>query len=244
MDIFAVFAAGVAPLAMTVGFFVWDNHWKGSAYALNMFKCNLAGSLFCMISISIRSEGFRILWEQPDQVLIPLVVSSLLGIIIGDSAWLTALQMIGARKVIFVDSLKPFLAAIFGTLLNNEPFTVRKALALCCCTIGIMMVCFENETRNEGSESPKPESTIELAIKPNYSPLQTDALEDDEEAVALGIIEESSHREVSSEAEEDSAAYSACRLSQTFGYGCASINVLFDVYGSLLTKQSKNLVYL
>jgi uncharacterized membrane protein len=250
MFLFAVFAAAAAPLAMTVGFFIWDNHWKGSAYALNLFKCNLAGLLFCVIALFIRTEGFRVLWEQPEAVFVPLAVSSLLGIIIGDSAWLTALQMIGARKVIFVDSLKPFLAAIFGTLLNNEPFTTRTGIALACCTVGIIMVCFENESRNGGDSTGKPDAggVVEMtaAAKPQYTPLQSDALEDEEEALALGIIAESPGQggfgtQIDPDAMDEAGGFGAWRLDQVVGYCCASMNVLFDVYGSLLTKQSESM---
>lgn len=187
------------------------------------------------------------LWVQPEQVFVPLAISSIMGIIIGDSAWLTALKLIGARKVIFVDSLKPFLAAFFGSLLNDEPFTIQSGLALCCCTIGIVMVCLENESRNDTEKSSPPETVIELVkIKPNYSPLQTDALEDEEEAeaVALGItdIEENSYNTIrydtSSVTGDGALSHASYFLPQVFGYCCASINVLFDVYGSVLTKQN------
>ena len=43
-----------------------------------------------------------------------LCFSSLIGIVIGDWFWLKALKLIGARKVIIIDSIKPFLGAILG----------------------------------------------------------------------------------------------------------------------------------
>ena len=45
-----VIAALVAPLLEAVGFLEWGIHWTnrgGSAFALNLLKCNLAG--FCFI---------------------------------------------------------------------------------------------------------------------------------------------------------------------------------------------------
>ena len=45
-------AAISAPLFMTIGFLIWDIEWKkagGSAFALNMFKCNLASLAFLIM---------------------------------------------------------------------------------------------------------------------------------------------------------------------------------------------------
>jgi len=50
--IFGLLAALAAPLIMTVGFFVWDNNWTGSAFSLNLFKCNLASLGFLALSIA------------------------------------------------------------------------------------------------------------------------------------------------------------------------------------------------
>ena len=44
----------------------------------------------------------------------------MLGIVVGDNTWLRALQLLGARRVILVDALKPWLAAILGHFLLDE----------------------------------------------------------------------------------------------------------------------------
>ena len=49
-----------------------------------------------------------------------LVLSSVIGILIGDNTWLEALRLIGARRVIVVDTLKPFMASVLGVVILNE----------------------------------------------------------------------------------------------------------------------------
>ena len=51
-----------------------------------------------------------------------LAFSSLLGIVIADTLWrLAALQILGARRMIAIDALKPFVAAFMGYFLLVMP---------------------------------------------------------------------------------------------------------------------------
>lgn len=55
-------AAILAPFFVALGFIIWENTWKeasGSAFALNLFKCNLAflGSLIVSIYSHITSDA-------------------------------------------------------------------------------------------------------------------------------------------------------------------------------------------
>jgi drug/metabolite transporter (DMT)-like permease len=49
-----------------------------------------------------------------------LVMSAMLGIVVGDNTWLRALRLLGARRVIVVDAMKPWLAAVLGHFLLDE----------------------------------------------------------------------------------------------------------------------------
>jgi drug/metabolite transporter (DMT)-like permease len=115
-----VAAAVVAPLVTTLGFIVWDNNWTGSAFSLNLFKCNLASIWFLVASLATRvSPPF-----PPDiftfEAVGFLMLSSTIGIVIGDFLWLEALRLLGTRRVIVVDTLKPFLAALMGWAILGE----------------------------------------------------------------------------------------------------------------------------
>ena len=43
-----------------------------------------------------------------------MVLSSLLGIVLADTWWLVSLARLGARRMIAIDAIKPFLAVAFG----------------------------------------------------------------------------------------------------------------------------------
>lgn len=142
----AIVASAVAPLLMTFGFVVWGEEWKGSAFALNLYKCSTAGLLFVLISLA-QALHLEDLISSPLVTTYPLALSSLAGIVVGDNLWLLALQIIGARRVILVDSLKPLLAALYGELLLREiiPIVVWVGVFFTCG--GIAVVCLERETQ-------------------------------------------------------------------------------------------------
>ena len=105
-----VIAALLAPLFMTIGLFVWDVRWTssgGSAFALNMYKC-LTASIGFTIMCFIR--GFSNMDTTSTDVFTTsnigyLLLSSTLGIIVGDLLWLEALRLIGAKHVKYIMNL-------------------------------------------------------------------------------------------------------------------------------------------
>lgn len=97
-------AAIAAPFFMALGFIIWDKTWSksgGSAFALNLYKCNLASIGFVVASLIF---GFRIDDDETDSETIKesvgfLVLSGFIGIIVGDLAWLEAqdnLELLGS----------------------------------------------------------------------------------------------------------------------------------------------------
>lgn len=188
MDLTALVASALAPLFMSLGFIIWGNYWSGSAFSLNMFKCTLGGALFFFISIVHNSPGLQLLQTKPQSSLQPLMMSSLLGIVIGDNAWLMGLKILGARRVILVDSLKPILSATSAAIFLQEPFTIFTGMGSFLSAAGIAVVCSE---RVESQTSPS----------------------------------------------EDSPSRGFFR-SHSAGYAFAFLNVLLDVFGSILTRQS------
>ena len=147
--VLGIVAALAGPLTMTLGFILWDNCWTGSPFALNMFKCSLAS-----IGFVIASAASRLLSdEQPFSSDIfqrenvgYLMLSSVIGIIIGDWTWLEGLRLLGARRVIVMDSLKPFLAAVFGWAFLDEQLRLAALGGIVLTVVGIILVSLESET--------------------------------------------------------------------------------------------------
>ena len=74
-----------------------------------------------------------------------LVLSAFLGITIGDIVWLQALQSLGARKLILVDSIKPFVGAFMGWLMLGEAMRSLAAGAMIITIVGVLIVALERK---------------------------------------------------------------------------------------------------
>lgn len=150
-------AAATAPAFMTIGFIVWENNWYGSAFSLNLFKCNLASVGFVVASLAARKWG-----DQPfsgpgaeiqgDDIGY-LVLSSVIGILIGDFLWLEGLRLLGARRVIVVDTVKPALAALMGWALLGEELRITALAGVALTACGVLVVGMEREEKPEGAAS-------------------------------------------------------------------------------------------
>lgn len=208
-----VIAALLAPLFMSIGFFIWDVRWTasgGSAFALNMYKC-LTASIGFVIMCGIRgfsqsnADGAEVFTSSSVGFLL---LSSTLGIIIGDVLWLEALRLIGAKHVIVIDSIKPFAAAILGRFFLQETLKLIAWGGMILTVLGIGVVSWEEQTR---------------AAKP----------EDDNETNTVQV--ESTQQIMIMEGHTDDRVDRNKRYRR--GYTCAVFNVLADSFGSLLTKQ-------
>ena len=156
-----VIAALAAPMVMTFGFFIWEGIWKGSAFLLNTFKCTLASAVFIVVVGCLNAaEGVAFFSHSATSRDVGmLILSSMLGIVIGDTCWLSAMKMLGARRVIMIDALKPFLAAIVGFVGLGEPLTWSLVLGLCLTMSGVLVVNLEKENLRERSASMSTSST-------------------------------------------------------------------------------------
>lgn len=159
--LFGVIAAAISPLAMTFGFILWGKSWKSSAYSLNLFKCTFAATIFMIIAFSIRWTISVTPYEQ-----FMIILSSILGIVIGDNTWLLALQMIGAKRVIIIDTFKPLLAAVLGSWILNEPFTWTIGVGIVMSTIGIVLVSIEKNDDEPSEQKPSDTTSNNLPHQP------------------------------------------------------------------------------
>ena len=111
MSIAGFLVATIAPVFCTIGITLWDLHWTsggGSPYMLNVFKGCTMSVIFLLFTIAF-AKGC---WST--EAISWLILSSLLGIVIGDTLWLVALKHLGAREMILIDSIKPFMLALFA----------------------------------------------------------------------------------------------------------------------------------
>ena len=253
MSASGVVAALTAPLVMSIGFIIWDIHWKkheGSAFALNMYKCTLASIAFLIMSLLIEKEASKD--EPPFQVFQDnlrevgyLILSSVIGIIVGDALWLEALQIIGSRRVIVVDATKPFVGAILDWIIIGEDLLPISLIAMIITAFGVLIVSFENENESESEEHiPKSQPTQSNELKDDMKgiEIQTEQCEgfDRQNSHVIDSLGQVDMFQVESgreyKEERQNAQVKPRNLSRR-GYMFSVINVLLDSYGVVLTKQ-------
>lgn len=242
-----VLAAIAAPFFMTLGFIVWDIEWKkagGSAFALNMFKCNLASIAFlvmCGIAGFSIEEGadFDTGRDGKDVFTLQnvgfLMLSSCIGIIVGDSVWLESLRLLGATRVLVVDTIKPFVAAGLGRWVLGEQVHPFIFLGMVLTLSGVLLVSLEKERNNDA----KMETPID-----SKNPDEENNAQEIPDATKENIAkQQSSSDETNSIRKETTLSFfSRLRLRLprheiSRGYLFAIMNILLDTYGSILTKQ-------
>ena len=265
MFVLGVIAALAAPLVMTLGFYIWEGLWKGSAFLLNTFKCSLATLVFILIvgcvNISASVPFFSHAASSSDVGM--LILSSVLGIVVGDTCWLKAMKMLGARRVIVVDVIKPFLAAIVGFVGLGEPVTWSLVLGLCLTMAGVLVVNLEKEKMRRRppaaaaaldgrSQTIESRNGDELPRNPGdtviMSSMMDNSSRDGIDVVAaisvkvLAVPPSTAGGETESTKDMDNPTPLKTTILTTtsqllLGYAIAFANVLFDVIGSFLTRR-------
>ena len=160
----AIAGGAVAPGLMAFGLFVWADAWTRSPLALNAFKCALGSSLFGVVVLIFYRR------PMPARAVLWLAFSSLLGIVIADTLWLAALQILGARRMIAIDALKPFVAAFMGYFLLGDAVPWLGYLGVVVCALGVYLLNVESAEQEEDDEDAveADDVAVEEATEPPY----------------------------------------------------------------------------
>ena len=243
-----IVAALSAPFLLDVGFLIWDKHWKGSSFALNLYKCTLASIGFLILSFATRPPGATDPADNdaaiddgrgpafpPELFTVQsvgfLMLSSTIGILIGDWTCLEALQLIGARPVVLMDSIKPFLAALLGWAILGERLQWPAFVGMALTVGGVVWVSLEREG-GDGSDDDDDDDDKGDCKNDDKS---EDRFEDNDDAKeGQQNTDEAKVTEVATETKRKRVVTAKDRRK---GYALSVANVVLDTYGSLLTKQ-------
>ena len=160
----AIAGGAVSPGLMAFGLFVWADAWTYSPLALNAFKCTLGSSLFGLVVLIFYRR------PMPERAVLWLAFSSLLGIVIADTLWLAALQILGARRMIAIDALKPFVAAFMGWLLLGDVVPWLGYLGVVICALGVYLLNVESAAKEEDDDAAveADDVAVDEATEPPY----------------------------------------------------------------------------
>jgi drug/metabolite transporter (DMT)-like permease len=241
----------LSPLFMTVGFIIWENRWVGSAYSLNLYKCVLGSVLFTLLVI-VSASSFQFQKTKVGYLLL----SSTLGIVIGDVLWLEALRLIGARRVIVIDTIKPFAAAILGLCLLNEQLNPLAWVGMFVAVFGVLIVTLEKEriqhdntitfsagdaktkeNQDLADDSPT-DATANRAVEDGGDVTKNDgSLSLQAQKLSVSSVPTNGNQE-SVTLEKTSTTVTTMYSSDVcLGYFYAVSNALFDTFGTFLTKK-------
>ncbi|KAG7370560.1 EamA-like transporter family protein [Nitzschia inconspicua] len=216
-------AVTVAPFWMLLGFFAWDNHWTASAFALNLFKCNFASLGFLVVVLVSKSIGSHPQLFTTTNVGY-FMLSSTIGILVGDWTWLEGMRILGARKIIVMDCCKPFLAALFGRIFLGEQLHIGAYLGLLLTIVGVIVVGLERESNADHGDGCN-EDVVERQTHKDVTQSEHDNL------LHRPQDFERQHSYVERRKQEQQS-------TQTYTYGLINgfLNIFFHTVGSTLTK--------
>ena len=86
------------------------------------------------------------------QAVLWMVLSSVLGIIFADTWWLVALKALGAKRLIAVDAIKPFVAAALGAAFLGDRIPPIGYAGVVATTLGVFLLNREEHAREPATE--------------------------------------------------------------------------------------------
>lgn len=217
-----VLAAAATPLLSAIGLFIWGKVWTGDAFALNLVKCGV-GTLGFVVA-GVTSRGGAWLSDASAEVTAWLVLSAFIGIVVGDNLWLYSLRVLGARRVILIDIIKPFIALGMAKAALGESISVAVALGMCVTLGGIATVSLEENRVSRERPSTNDDTDV-----------NDDGVRDDFQGVPARESPSSSAPSARTNPALDLKPPSS--RSVVGGYVAAAANVTLDTYGTVLTKQ-------
>ena len=241
-----VLAAAATPLLGAIGLFIWSKVWTGDAFALNLVKCTVGTMGFVVAGVASQSGAW--LSNASAEVTAWLVLSAFIGIVVGDNLWLYSLRVLGARRVILIDILKPFIALGMAKAALGEGVSVAVALGMCVTLGGVLTVSLEeNRTGDEENGETDRDS---VKNDTNAFDTVTDVTETSDVEGVVGAVDEYETPEhpirasASSAPRRNPAGLKTKTLKPPFspsvfvgGYVAAAANVALDTWGTVLTKQ-------
>ncbi len=162
-----------------------------------------------------------------------LVLSGFIGIIIGDLAWLEALRLLGASRVLIIDTLKPFSAALFGWAILGESIQNAAFSGIILTVLGILVVGLERERHSSDPSTCVDEEHQQSSYEKEKEKDSERRLQGDKMKLrSKSDIDYTSSTSSSQPIPEKESTWGKRR-----GYALAIGNIFLDTYGSVLTKQ-------
>ncbi len=120
-----------------------------SAWQINFGKNFLASLVLCMHLFVVTSIGGRTMFAADVTTWILLAISSVIGIVIGDTFYFRSLQILGPRRALMVSTTSPLFATIIGWVVLGESLTAVSMFGILLTFTGITIVVAERSATQE-----------------------------------------------------------------------------------------------
>jgi drug/metabolite transporter (DMT)-like permease len=119
---------------------------KVGALQVNIDRMSLA-SIMLFIIIAVLGINLNLTFNQVSN----LIISSILGLVLGDSFLFKSFQLIGARLGIIMMALVPVISTILAYFFLNEIISFIEMIGMLVTIAGIVIVVIEKKQRNENN---------------------------------------------------------------------------------------------
>ncbi|MEO0768786.1 MAG: DMT family transporter [Cyanobacteria bacterium J06649_4] len=113
-----------------------------SPIMLNLIK-GMFAITFLAVTLGIQTRLSGNLPQMPQGAWLPLLLSGAVGIGIGDTAYFSAINSLGARRALLLETLAPPMAAVLAWLFLAEQLSVRSLLGIVITLVGVAWVISE-----------------------------------------------------------------------------------------------------
>ena len=114
-----------------------------TAWQMNFGKNAIASILLCLHLYIVTSWAGRSMFISDAPTLILLSISSVIGVLIGDTFYFRSLQILGPRRALIVSTTSPLFAAAIGWMVLKETLTPVRMLGVMLTLLGVIVVVAE-----------------------------------------------------------------------------------------------------
>ena len=133
-----------------------------SPLVLNIVKGGFA-VVFILITLAVRQAASEAIdsFSLPLRATVYLIVSGGIGIGLGDTAYFSAINTLGARRALLLETLAPPITAVMAWVFLSEQLSAVSVVGICLTLTGIAWVISE---RVPGTESVKWGTGLKVAL--------------------------------------------------------------------------------
>ena len=125
-----------------------------SAWQINFGKNILASLILCLHLYILTSLTGRSMFAADRNTWLLLAISSIIGIVIGDTFYFRSLQILGPRRALIVSTTSPLFATVAGWVGLGESLEIVSLLGIFLTLAGITIVIAERSSATETAGNP------------------------------------------------------------------------------------------